>query len=329
MINLIHAERVTAPGFYRMPAEAYRTDPCPEPSLNAGTARLLLGRSPSHARHAHPRLAPPETPAEMPSRIAEIGTAAHRLILGEGPTLEVIDAADYKKADARASREAAYIEGRAPILRDDYAHALAIREAFLLQIERTPVAEAFHAGLPEVVLAWQERGLWCRGMVDMLRVDGARAWLFDVKTTAASAEHAAAARRLFDMGYDLQAMFYRRGLAALMPAVTEAESYIITIENTLPYGLSVVSLSWETAKSGEKEVWKALALWERCLQSGEWPGYPPAIATATLPAWLELARSERELNDRLIRALDLARFSGTAPEKVAGDDDPFDLLMAG
>ena len=41
-------------GIYTLSAEAYHADPCPEPSLSASIANVLLQRSPAHARIQHP-----------------------------------------------------------------------------------------------------------------------------------------------------------------------------------------------------------------------------------------------------------------------------------
>ena len=52
------SDRISEPGVYSLPDDAYHADPCPGPSLSSSVAKLMLDRSPLHAWHAHPRLNP-------------------------------------------------------------------------------------------------------------------------------------------------------------------------------------------------------------------------------------------------------------------------------
>lgn len=326
-MDLIEADKITTPSLYRMSAAAYHADCCPEPSLSSTVARIMLDQSPRHAKLAHPKLTP-QPPADTPDRKQQIGTAAHKLLLGHGSEIVVIAGESYSKKEPRELRDAALAEGKAPILEADYAAVTAMVEAFGEQIaEFGQIAATFFAGDSEVVIAWQEKGgLWCRAMVDKLYVSDNRAVLFDYKATDASADPYACASRCFQMGYDFQKMFYRRGLCAVLPDLERVQSYLVTQENSAPHAVSVLELGYEAALSAEKEVWKALALWERCLRTDTWPSYPPIVAQVDLPAFIDRKRTERELNDDMIRTLDLSRFAPPAPERKSLHHE---LLAAG
>lgn len=317
-MKLIEQAKVTEPGAYRMSADAYHGDPCPTPSLSSSVAKLMLEQSPRHAFAKHPRLGGADDIADdKPTRAQEIGTAGHKWLLGQGRDVVIIPARDYRTKDAQAARDAAYIEGQVPILEADSLKALAMVERATAQLSNfgPAIYQAFSEGEAEVALAWQERSFWCRSLLDKLWIDGNRATIFDLKTTAVSADPYSTARRVFDLGYDFQVAFYRRGLAAIAPEVSEIKSLLISIEQEPPYALSVVELSHEAIASADKLVWQSLALWERCLKSDEWPGYPAVVATADLPSYLDQRRSEREMNDGLLNTLDLSAYAPKRRER--------------
>lgn len=287
---------------YAIDAETYHADPAPEPSLSSSVAAVLLNRSPRHAWTAHPRLNPDHEPEER--ALLDFGSAAHALLLGRGKGIEVIDHADWRTKAAKEARGEAYAAGKTPILAKDAMRAEVMVTAARAQIAAIPEAvEAFGPdGASEVVLVWRDGDVWCRGMVDRLRIAGTTAVICDFKTTTASAHPAAVSRRLYDMGYDLQAAFYRRGLLALRPDVTRVLSLLLTQETEPPFALSAVTLDPATFALAEKRIAAALGMWRHCLRAGQWPGYPPAVATAELPGWIESAWLEREMADEALSA---------------------------
>src|SRR5262252_7762054 len=126
--------KVTEPGFYMMPAATYHRDPCPEPSLSNSIAKLLVYKSPEHGFHNHPRLNVGHRNGGDAQRIAEIGSVAHKLLLGAGAEIVEIPFADYYKGDAKDARANAYAAGNLPILQPDlercYEMAAVARKRF-------------------------------------------------------------------------------------------------------------------------------------------------------------------------------------------------------
>ncbi len=133
---------------YGMPADRYHADPAPEPSLSSSIAKVLLEQSPRHAWHQHPRLNPDMDAGSDPTRAKEIGTVAHKLILGRGADVETINAQDYKTGVAKETRARAYVEGRAPILAPDPITANNIAAAVRAQIAQIEGCEGFDSGRP-------------------------------------------------------------------------------------------------------------------------------------------------------------------------------------
>jgi hypothetical protein len=274
---------ITEPGIYTdIPADDYHRDPCPEPSLSSSIAKVLIGKSPWHAFHQHPRLAGEYD--DKPSREKEIGTAVHKLLLGRGAEIAILDYLDYRKDAAQEARRKASEAGQSPILRADAQTAqemcAAARDQLLGYPELLPLVDGI--GTSEAVIAWQDIGdVWCRGMVDWLHPsEPIRA---DIKTTTASAHPSALSSRLFSNGADVQERFYHRGLGAL--GRPTKRSFYICLEQDPPHGLSVAELDPQAEEIGDEKSRLALEIWGRCIKSGVWPGYEQAIAVAQCPPW--------------------------------------------
>lgn len=284
---------IARPGVYDLPAEQYHDDPCVAPSLSSSIAKLLLDKTPRHAWLAHPRLNPDH---EREHKTAfDIGTAAHDLLLfGEG-RFAAIDAADWRTKAAKEAREQAYADGLTPLLAHQLQAVQAMVTAAWAQLHHhAQAADIFTAGKPEQTLIWQENGIWCRIKLDWRPSSGN---VFpDYKTTGDSAnpEHWGA-RQLFNLGYDVQAAWYRRGINAVL-GIEDAHFWFVVQETAPPHALSVVALTPAALAMADRKVTEALRIWRYCLENDRWPGYPNHTAFVDPPAWQEsqwLAREDR------------------------------------
>lgn len=260
------------------------------PSLNAGICKILCSRSPLHAWTLHPRLNPHFERDSDPKY--DVGTAAHALLLEGRDAVFIVGALDWRTADAKAMREEARAEGKIPLLSAQWQEVQRMCEAVREQLDALDVDPVpLTDGKPEQTLVWEEQGILCRARLDWLRDD--RAAIDDLKTTSASANPEAWTRRtLWDMGADIQAAFYLRGLAALGEKVRDFRW--IVVETYPPYALSVVSLTPQAFELADAKVEYALNLWKRCLEADDWPGYPIQVAYAEAPGWHEAAWLEKE-----------------------------------
>jgi hypothetical protein len=282
-------------GFYPdCPEDMYHADPCPEPSLSASIAKVLIGQSPLHAALEHPRLPQHIPEAKDPTRPMEIGTAAHKLLLGKGREIVVIDFSDYKKGDAKEARALAYRAGKAPILAGDMELANEMRRSFDEQFRPYGFGDVFGSGPSEVAMIWRENETWCRGLIDKPHND--YSMVFDYKTIV-SAAPGAVQRHLLDMGYDVQAAWYERGISVLRPELAgRIKFFFLCQERDPPFSLAVVEMDGAVMEIARRKIAYALATWQRCMASGEWPSYPPKIIRAELPVWKEREWIDREAN---------------------------------
>ncbi len=290
-----------------MSVEQYHADPAPTPSLSSSVLSTLLDKSPLHAWRMHRRLGAAKD--EVKKEKMDFGSAAHRLLLGAGSDMHIIDAPDYRTKIAKEARDAAYEDGLIPILKGASEKAHAMVAAAEEQLDRIPyVAEAFYGDKgntwSELPIFWQEQGMWCRALIDRLLIlEDGTAIHVDYKTTEASAAPAAVGRRLYQMNYDLQSAWYRRGIMAALPSVDRVRFFLVSQEVQEPFALSSVTLDEATWVLAEKRIRHGLALWRRCLNADHWPGYPPVTATAALPPWIENAWLEREIADEELASL--------------------------
>lgn len=304
--------QIDAPGIYEMPARDYHRDPCPEPSLSASIAHMLLSQSPRHAYHAHPKLNPAWEEPE-PTREQDEGATLHSLILENTSVVAPLPFNDYKTAAARDARDAAWENGKIPILARRWEELQPIAEAVREQLDQhLDASDALTAGLPERVLVWREETpfgpIWCRSRVDWIQhaVDG---WLDDLKTVARTAEPGEWGRHLLPEGRALQQAFYLRGARAL--GRRPRGFRFIVVEREAPFGLSVVTCDPEMAATAERQVAAAIDIFARCLYSGQWPGYFPRTHYVEPKPW--------QLADWEARETALDEFRRVAVRKVAGN----------
>lgn len=291
-------ELISKPGFYADIAEdRYHNDPVIEPSLSSSVGKELVNRSARHAWMKHPRLNPKKAEEiEKTDRKKDIGSAAHKLILGKGRSIKVLNFDDYKKKDAQVAARAARDADMVPLLADDMRKVELIHEAFMDQILDTELRGYFELpGQSELTFVWREKnGVWCRGRFDRLPDECREApfpILADVKTTTTSAQFTDWEFTAYDMAFDFQSVFYPRGLRALCPAVRDPylTMKFAVIEQEEPFCLSINEFPGVAVGEAIEDMELAIQMWGACLQRGtdrkEWPGYGGQTNTMEKAPW--------------------------------------------
>jgi hypothetical protein len=282
--------RITQPGVYDIPADTYHRDPVPAGSLSSTGARKLLTPScPAKFRwdQTHP---------QPPKDEFDLGTAAHKLVLGNGPNIVKVDADSWRTNAAKDKAMEIRDEGGVPLLPREYEQVHAMAAA----LHKVPLAAALlaaHTGQAEQSLFWidQETGVWCRARPDWLPTYvGDRVIVADYKS-AHSAEPEKFSRSVLDFGYHQQADWYLGGMRALGLGSERNAFLFIVQEKTPPYVVSVIGLAEIALMVGRSRNRKALELYRDCSRSGVWPGYTDDEPVyVSLPPW-----AEREAWDEL------------------------------
>lgn len=288
--------KITKPGLYFMPEPEYRRDPCAAPSLNQSLAKIILDQSPRHAKVAHPRLNP--NWEEDDATKYDIGNIAHRQLLCAGKTLEVLPAefADWRKKEAQAIRDAAREAGKLAVLTKDYERGVTMALNARIQMDGPDLDAAFMEGEGhgEVIAAWKEGDTWFRIMLDWLSND--LLTYTDYKTTAASAAPQAIPHRIEDGGWDVQAAFAERALDALDPTNAGRRKFrFIVQENEEPFALTAIEMPEGSLHLGRRKVAAAIQLWQRAIETDQWPAYPAGVLKINAHPYAETRWLEREM----------------------------------
>lgn len=275
---------ITEPGIYDLTNEEYHAD---RGSLSSSGARMLLPPScPALFRHAQ------DTPQE-PKKTFELGTAAHKLVLGEGPDLVKVDADKWTTNAVKAEVAAIRDEGGIPLKPAEYEQVHSMADA----LRRHPIAAALFdpaRGKPEQSLFWRDRPT---GVMRRARFD----WLPDARSgrliipdykTCRSAEPAALARAVQEFGYHQQDDWYRAAARALELADETAAFVFVCQEKTAPYVVTVVEMDAEARRIGAARNRRALEVFAECTESGAWPGYSDGVAYLSLPTWAAIRDTE-------------------------------------
>lgn len=290
------ATTIEKPGAYRMTAERYHADPCPEPSLSSSVAKLILDATPLHAWHAHPKLNPAWTPDDSTRRLT-LGSVCHALLIGQGREIVPVDFDSFRKAAAQEARDAAFAAGKLPVLVSDLEHAREIVDAARWQLARrglTAFDEEHGAG--EVVVAAQTGGVWTRAMPDWWTHDGLT--VYDYKTVGALVSPARFARHVAEMGYDVQDAHYLSTVGAAFPELDGRVRFVIVAQEIAPpYALATYELTEADRSVARRKVETAVAAWSTCLASGIWPAYPERLEPLALPSWHAQKWLDRELDE--------------------------------
>ena len=119
MTTATEAPAEVEPGLYDIDAELYHSDPVPGGSLSSSGARKLATECPAKFKYwsEHP---------QPPKKEFDLGTAAHTLVLGNGPELVVVDAEKWNTNAVKAEVTAIRAEGKTPLKPSELAQVLSL-----------------------------------------------------------------------------------------------------------------------------------------------------------------------------------------------------------
>ena len=288
--------RINKPGIYRgVSSVDYHSDPCPDASLTQSVAKIILDHSPHHAWTAHPKLNPNYEPDDDTK--FDLGNVAHALMLGRGKDFEALPFDDWRKKDAQTAREEAHLAGKVAILHKQLNQANDMLQAAINQLSMHEDNSAFKdaGGDPEVMLAWEEDGVWFRSLVDFLHGD--LCTVDDYKTTGMSVAPHVIGLRAESAGWHVQAAFIERGLNVLDPDNAGRRRFrFIAQETYKPHALTVMHMDETWMTMGRKQVDTAVAIWKRCMQTGKWPSYTARSIVPVFPGYKEAQWLDREMS---------------------------------
>lgn len=275
-------------GVHDWTADEYHADPL-KPwggSVSSTQLRHIVWPDGSPARVKAEREQPVHTDA------MDEGTVAHRLVLGVGGLIRVVDAPDWRTKVAREIRDETRAANGTPVLRKDLHRLTGLRRAVLRHDEAGPLFAAGR-GIPERSVLWVDdvTGRYCRAMFDRFpALDWpGRPLAVDLKKTT-SVSTRALLRTVVSYRLDQQAAHYLDGLASL--GIPDAGFVFVFVEAARPHHVRVVQLSESWLLHARRRNREALDLLDRCLDRNDWPGAPPGLLTLEPPPWLDTDRPD-------------------------------------
>lgn len=278
-----------------MDEATYHGDPCPSPALSSGIIRTIVESTLAHARLQHPRLV---ATTDHSSDAADTGTLMHALVMGRDAGIKIIDAPDWRTKAAKDERDAARAEGKTALLKHQYAAllpAVVPLQAYMRGLPGNPLGADYGH---EVSMIWREGEVWCKARPDFFPCNASpRAIIYDLKTSAMTAEPDRAMKRMIDRGYDIQAEWYCRGYELLTGV--RPRFVFVAAETEPPFACSAIEFTQASLSLASRKIDYAIREWGEALHSNYWPAYPTRIIRMDIPPWHEsrwIEREQRELD---------------------------------
>jgi hypothetical protein len=284
---------VLGPGLHIIDKATYLADPCPEPSLSSSIAHLAAAETPASAWSAHPRGGRHRSD---PTAAMLSGNLLDSLMLG-GDT-EIVCLPEYLPdangvlvptngkallASAKAWKAAQEAAGRQVVTPAALEAAKNAAQGIKENLEREGVSLG---GVHQQTVIWKEGDVWCRARLDQ--------WLFeeviirDLKKIHSTSPRAIQ-KRIWEMGYDIQAVAYMRAIEAVLPQLRGRLRFEwIFAEEDPPYLVAVVPLDGSWRATGKWRWETALDVWRRGLRTGVWPGRGRLVVPAPQYAIAEM-----------------------------------------
>ncbi|MGQ4343510.1 PD-(D/E)XK nuclease-like domain-containing protein [Streptomyces sp. SAS_275] len=236
---------------------------------------------------------------QAPKKEFDLGHAAHLLVLGEGPELEVIDFPDWRKKDAQIQRGEAYLAGKIPLLAKDYDMVQAMAEQIRQHPHAGPLFTA--AGFAERSIYWTDAatGVRCRVRPDWMIPAPELTWIVDYKTTT-DANPDACSKAIESYSYHQQGALYIDGVQAAGLAPEGARFVFVFQSKKAPYLVTVRELADQDQDIGRARNERALGIYRDCEQTGIWPdwtGTVPTIPQLGMPTWATIRQFEEYIGE--------------------------------
>jgi PDDEXK-like domain of unknown function (DUF3799) len=264
-------------------------------SLSSSGARALTNGTPE--QFDYDRKNKPKT-----KRHYDFGHAAHKMVLGQGAELGILDpavhglTADGKPSQKptatgmwKAAEAALRDQGKTVITKEQLKQA----QVMAGKVFAHPLAAKLLAqGRAEHSIYWHDdpTGARLRIRFDWLTELG-RPICCDYKT-AVSASKNHFRKAVFDYGYHQQQAFYEDGLAEI--GLEDVGFLFIVQQKDPPHAVGLYTIDPDDVERGRQLNRRAIEVFAECSRTGNWPGIPPIIQQVSAKPW-EIAATEELL----------------------------------
>jgi hypothetical protein len=282
---------VASPGlFLDLPESKYHADDFGDGlRLSVSVAQALVLESPAHAYLRHPKLG--NQPLK-PTTDMDRGTLIHKLLLGKGQSVKVVECEAWTKKKDKEEREEIRSSGALPVTRKLFDEASVAAAALASKLKSRGYALT---GDSEVTALWAEVAtngahVPCRGRFDHIKGND----IFELKITGDANPKTLTRGQLTRMGYDIQGTAYPRALEYIDARAKGRSTFtMLFCEHEPPYCITAVRFAGSLRELGARKWQRAVDTWEECLRTGTWPDYSDEIVFAEARPW-ELADIDAE-----------------------------------
>ena len=281
---------ITEPGLYDIPDDVYHADPCVVDSLSSSGAKTILNKSPYHYWYERQH-------GQKDKAAFRFGRAAHMALLeperfkeAYHVTPEGFSRHHHKKwAKELAELEAAEAAGKVELPTALHKQVLGMADGMA---EYSDILSQFFAAPKEQSAFWFDETfkIWRRCRFDFMAVPGGRIFP-DYKSAeprgSKGLDHDFLVRQVIDYGYDQQAAWYLDGIKALNLCEQEPAFIFLFQEKSPPYQMRPVQLPDSAIEMGRVKNARAMDLFAKGIETGDWPSYDREVVQLQLPQWME------------------------------------------
>lgn len=269
---------ITEPGIHDMDNETYHSH---RYALSSSGARTLIESCPAIFRY--------EQDHPQPSKkVWDIGNAAHKLVLGEGPGLVRIDAEKWLTNAVKAEVADVRAAGHVPLKPSEWETVHAMADALRAHPIASLLFDPEH-GTPERSLFWRDEktDVMRRARLDWLPNPRTGRLIIPDYKTCRSAHPEKLQKAIDEFGYHQQDDTYRSACHALGIADETAAFVFVCQEKTAPYVITVIEVNATARRIGAARNRRALETFAHCTATGYWPGYSDDVVPTALPGYAE------------------------------------------
>lgn len=240
--------------------------------------RILSERSPMHLKCWM------EGVREEPTEAQKLGTIVHRCIF-EPDTMKgaFYVRPDGMKFTTNEGKEWKKAHEDRPVLTADESDSIA---AMVGAVHRHPTASRLlkNAAFEQSIFAEDANGILRKLRPDVLPNGGNI--LPDLKTCESAAPDDLT-KAIGNFGYYRQGAYYLDGCKLVG---REFDAFVlIAVEKSPPYAVACYQIEPMAIQLGRTQYQRDLKIYEECLASNRWPGYPERISALSVPQWMQRA----------------------------------------
>ena len=300
--TLGEGEKISEPGFYRMPIERHHSQPCDGVSVTSGILRKMELSTPADVWAFHQlnpnRYTRKETDALLMGRAmasyVEAGidelTARFWVLPSDKPSrptaaqIRAISEGRGTDAGLRSMKfwHEVSKDPREPLDQSQWDLIVAMGEV----VRTDPAAQAALGGVPEITMAWfdEVNRLWCLARPDQLTLSGMLSDYKKVNTQGRPFSQAICDQRITQHGYDMQMGFAAEGFLELTKEFPDEVGLVFQWDEA-PYHVILTSIDEQDLRIAMWRNRRQRARFRECLDAEHWPGPGEHVMAYRRPAW--------------------------------------------